>query len=79
MKADGTGNVTTSATGFVATTIPLASKVVVAAAEIGTNDSHIVIPFVANNLYWYFSVRANIDLGYMANTQVDILYYYYDL
>ena len=70
---------TTTASGYVATTIPIVSKVVVAALDMGSNNSYIVIPFIANKTYWYFSVLRNSNVQFVANTQITILYYYYDL
>ena len=70
---------TTTASGYVTTDISIASKVVVAALDKGSNNSYIVIPFVANKMYWYFSVLRNSNVQFVANTQMDILYYYYDL
>lgn len=65
---------TTGASGYISTSLRISDIMVLQAWDGGTTNSHIVIPFVANGVYWYFKVLNNGSMQSVANTSVTIKY-----
>ena len=59
---------TTGASGYIGTSLKVSDIMVLQAWDGGQSNSHIVIPFVANGVYWYFKVLNNGSMQLVANT-----------
>lgn len=66
---------TTTTNGLITTALKI-SNIKILSAYSTSQSSLVVIPFVANNTYWYFKVTNNADLSKISNTSVTIVYYY---